>query len=147
MAMSLSSAPVLSPPSEWAGRDPQIEVSVREAPEEMVVRVVGEASVRLADALARILFRLSVRRPKLVTLDLSGLHHLSSLAMGSLVAFHRGIVRGGGRVRLAVGLQGPVRASLERAGLLTLFGSAEGPASAPPVTTTRLLPDPGKAQV
>ena len=147
MATPLSSARAPAPPPLRPGRVSRIVVNVRETPEEMVVRVAGEASFELAGELASVLLRLCVRRPLLVTLDLSGLHHLSSLAMGTLVAFHRGVVRGGGRVRLAAGLQGPARVCLERAGLLTLFGAAEGPAAAPPVTTTSLLPDPGKAQV
>jgi hypothetical protein len=36
-----------------------------------------------------------------VTLDLSELRSISSLAMGVLVAYRRGVVRRGGRVRLA----------------------------------------------
>jgi anti-anti-sigma factor len=126
---------------------PQIEVDVSEAPEEMVVRVAGEACVGLAGALARVLLRLLVRRPKLVTLDVSGLKLLSCLAMGALVDFHRGVVRGGGRVRLAATLQGPVRASLERAGLLTLFGLPDGGEVASPGTAPIVSPKTRKAQV
>jgi anti-anti-sigma regulatory factor len=72
------------------------------------------------------LLGLSALRPPLVTLDLSGLTALSCLTMGDLVALRRGLVRAGGRVRLAAGLQQPVREALERAGLFALFGSPGG---------------------
>jgi anti-anti-sigma factor len=113
----------------------------------MVVRVAGEASFGLAGDLEDVLLGLSLRRPQLVTLDLSGLHFVASLAMRALVAFQRGVVRAGGRVRLAAALQKPVHESLERAGLLTLFGSPEGGTAAPPVTPRSFTLNPGKAEV
>ena len=126
MATSLLSPRAPSRVCEGARRVPQIEVEVSETPEQMVVRIAGEASFGLAGDLKGVLLSLSLRRPALVTLDLSGLHFVSSLAMGALVAFHRVVVRAGGRVRLAAALQRPVRESLERAELLTLFGSPAG---------------------
>jgi anti-anti-sigma factor len=126
VATSLASARAPFPVWEGARRVPQVEVEVSEAPGQMVVRVAGEASFELAGDLEGVLLRLSLRRPPRVTLDLSGLTFVSSLAMGVLVAFRRGVVRAGGRVRLAAALQRPVRESLERAGLLTLFGPPEG---------------------
>jgi anti-anti-sigma regulatory factor len=113
----------------------------------MVVRVAGEASFELAGDLEGVLLGLSLRRPALVTLDLSGLTFAASLAMRALVGFQRGIVRAGGRVRLAAALQKSVRESLERAGLLTLFGSPEGHEAAPPITTASLLANSRKVQV
>jgi anti-anti-sigma factor len=131
MPTSLSSTRAPSPAPEAARRVPRIEVSVREAPGEVVVRLAGEASFGLAGELAGVLLCVSVRRPPLVTLDLSGLTFVSCLALGALVAFRRGVVGAGGRFRLAAALQEPVRASLERAGLLTLFGWPEGVEVAP----------------
>jgi anti-anti-sigma factor len=121
MAVSLSSARAPSP--EGVRRVPRIEVGVTEAPGEVVVRVAGKGCVGQADALEAALLGLSARRPALVTLDLSGLSCVSCLTMGVLVTFRRGVVRAGGRVRLAASLQEPVRVALERAGLFALFGS------------------------
>jgi hypothetical protein len=69
--------------------------------------------------------RLSARRAPLVTLDLSRLSLLSTLALGALATFRRGIVRAGGRVRLVPSLQERVRESLERTGMIALFKVAE----------------------
>jgi len=125
--MTVSQLTASAPSSEvtGAGRVPRIEVGVTEAPGEVVVRVAGKGCVGQADALAAGLLRLSARRPSLVTLDLSGLSCISCLAMSVLVTFRRGVVHAGGRVRLAASFQEPVRAALERAGLLVLFGSPE----------------------
>jgi anti-anti-sigma factor len=111
-----------SPTPESVRPNPHIEVGIDEAPGKVVVRIAGEASLRQADKLTAALLGLSARRPSLVTLDLSRLSFLSSLAMGVLVAFRRGIVRAGGRVRLAAAPQEPVREALARAELLNLFG-------------------------
>jgi anti-anti-sigma factor len=90
----------------------------------VIVRIAGEAHVSQAGELADGLLRLSARRPSVVALDLGGLNCLSCLATGVLVTFCRGIVRAGGRVRLASALQDPVRDSLERAGLRNLCDPA-----------------------
>jgi anti-anti-sigma factor len=93
-----------------------------ELPGEVVVRVAGEAGVRQAAELTAALLGPSAGRPALVTLDLAGLNFISSLAMGVLVSFRRGVVRAGGLVRLAPGLQEPVHEALERARVLALLG-------------------------
>jgi anti-anti-sigma regulatory factor len=103
----------------------------------VTVHIAGEASIRQAGTLAARLLGLSARRPSLVTLDLSGLGHISALAMGALVAFRRGILRSGGRVRLAPNLQDPVREALSRAELLALFGLPE----AAPARDARGVPE------
>jgi anti-anti-sigma factor len=103
----------------------------------MVIRVKGEATVKAADALLSGLLAPAARRPAVVTLDLSELRSISCLAMGVLVAYRRGVVRAGGRVRLAEGLQPAVKEALARAELLGLFetaadtGGAPGPSGAP----------------
>jgi anti-anti-sigma factor len=104
-----------------------MDVGISEATQEVVVRIAGEAGYRLADPLTAALLRLTAGPPKLVTLDLSELTFICSLAMGVLVSFRRGVIRRGGRVRLGTTLQEPVREALDRAGLLGLFASA-GPA-------------------
>jgi hypothetical protein len=64
---------------------PLVEVAIREAPGELIVRVKGEATVVAASTLDASLPPLIARRPRLVTLDLSELRCLSALAMGVLV--------------------------------------------------------------
>ena len=66
-----------------------------------------------------------------MTLDLSELRSLSCLALGALVAYRRGVVRTGGRVRLARGLQTVVKEALARAGLFDLFETAADPVLPP----------------
>jgi anti-anti-sigma factor len=115
-----ATAPPLAP--QGAEGAPRIEVGVTERPAETVVHVAGEASVGQVDKLSGALLSLSARRPSLITLDLSGLSGVSCLAMGVLVSFRRGVVRAGGRVRLAPTLQKSVREALARAELIELFG-------------------------
>jgi anti-anti-sigma regulatory factor len=63
----------------------------------------------------------AAQRSAVVTLDLSQLRCISNLAMGVLVTFRRGVVRRGGRVRLANGLLPAVQEALAQAELLDLF--------------------------
>jgi anti-anti-sigma factor len=103
---------------------PLLEVTVREMSDEVVVQVKGEAMVTSARALLD-----AARRSAVVTLDLSQLRCISSLAMGVLVTFRRGVVRRGGRVRLAEGLQPAVQEALMRAQLLDLFETTDSAAT------------------
>jgi anti-anti-sigma factor len=96
-------------------------VSVTHTANDLVIRVKGEASVEHAGALLDGLLTATARRPGIVTLDLSELSFIASLAMGVLVAYRRGVVRTGGRVRLAEEMQPAVREALARAELLDLF--------------------------
>jgi anti-anti-sigma factor len=114
-----SAAP--TPAGEGPTTAPLVEVAIRETPEEVVVRVKGEATVVAASTLDRSLLPLTARRPRLVTLDLSELRCLSTLAMGVLLRYRRAVVRAGGRVRLTVTLQPQVQEALGRAELLELF--------------------------
>ena len=102
---------------------PALEVTVSQTSDEVVVRVKGEARFDCADALVNGLLTAAARRPALVTLDLAELRFISSLAMGVLVPYRRGVVRWGGQVRLASELRPAVQEALSRAGLLDLFGS------------------------
>jgi anti-anti-sigma factor len=126
---------VPSPAAVAPARGPRIEVEVVEVPGGVVVRARGEGGAWEAGALEAGLLRPAARRPPRVTLDLSGLRSLSAVAMGVLVTYCRGVVRAGGRPRLAAEMQPPVREALERAGLTELFRSWEG-AEAP-----RALPE------
>jgi anti-anti-sigma regulatory factor len=135
--MSQSPAHVPPPTLVGAGCEPRIEFGVAEAPTAVTVHIAGEASIGQAGTLAARLLGLSARRPSLVILDLSGLCRISALAMGALVAFRRGILRTGGRVRLAPNLQDPVREALGRAELLAPFGLPE----AAPARDSRGIPE------
>jgi anti-anti-sigma factor len=100
---------------------PAVKVSVNQIAREMVIRFEGEAGVESTGTLLAGLLAPSACRPAVVTLDLSELRSVSCLAMGVLVAYRRGVVRNGGRVRLAAELQPAVREALARAELLGLF--------------------------
>ena len=97
--------------------DPEIEVL--DLPAGKVARIRGEMRLRL-EPIERQLNRLAAGRPSLVVLDLSGVTLMSSLAMGLLVAFRRGVVGHGGRVRIA-GATPLVHDSLNRVRLGELF--------------------------
>src|SRR5262245_11625890 len=77
-----------------------VQVAVSRTAVGMVIRVKGEARAECAGALLDGLLAAG-RRPALVTLDLSELRSVSRLALGVLAAYRRGVVRAGGRVRLA----------------------------------------------
>ena len=109
-----------------AEADRRLKVEVHDTPEGMVVRLRGEAGVVEAGALEAALLRLAARRPAKVTFDLSELEFISSLAMGVLGAYRRGVVRTGGRVCLAPELRPMVREALNRAELLSLFEVGRG---------------------
>jgi anti-anti-sigma factor len=87
----------------------------------MVVRIKGEATAECAGVLLDRLLAATARQLAIVTLDLTELRCISSLAMGVLVSYRRGVIRNGGRVRLAGGLQPAVEEALAGARLLELF--------------------------
>jgi anti-anti-sigma factor len=110
---------------------PAFELTVSHCEGEMVIRLKGEARFDCAGALLDGLLAPAARRQAVVTLDLSDLRSISSLAMGVLVSYRRGVVRAGGRVRLAKELQPAVREALLRAELLDLFEAASDSGRAP----------------
>jgi anti-anti-sigma factor len=89
----------------------------------LIIRIEGVASVNQAGPLLYGLLSAAARRPPVVTLDLSELHFLSSLALGVLVTYRGSVVRGGGQIRLAEELQPAVHAALAEAGVLELFAT------------------------
>jgi anti-anti-sigma regulatory factor len=91
----------------------------------MLVCIKGDATVDAAGSLLHGLLVPSTRRQVIVTIDLSELRSISSLAMGVLVAYRRSVIRRGGQVRLAEGMQAAVREALARAEILALFETAE----------------------
>jgi anti-anti-sigma regulatory factor len=99
-----------------------VRVETDQTSDRLVIRVKGDAGVESSGALLGGLLAASALRPALVTLDLSELRSVSTLAMGVLVAYRRGVVRAGGRVVLDEVLQPAVYEALDRAQLLDLFG-------------------------
>ena len=80
----------------------------------------GEATFDQAEVLSAQLLRVPLDGAWLVVLDLAELTFLSSLAMGALVSYRRGLVRRGVEVRLA-NVQPQVWSTLETVGLGKLF--------------------------
>ena len=123
--------PAPLPDRSCAGRSPtrasRLAVAVCDLPNEVLVRLQGEAGYLEAEVLDAALLPVRARHPALVTFDLSELHLISSLALGILVGFHRSAARSGGRVRLT-GLRPTIREVIERAGL-TMLLEREGSAA------------------
>ena len=97
---------------------------VERGPQWLTVAIPGEGSFDQAEVISAQLLRLSLDGYSLVVFDLAGLTFLSSLAMGALVGYRRGLCRRGVEVRLA-NVQAQVWLALESAGLGTLFPPIE----------------------
>jgi anti-anti-sigma factor len=105
---------------------------VQRGPHFRVVAIQGEARFDQAEVIAARLLRVPLDGHLLVVLDLAALTFLSSLAMGALVAYRRGVERRGVEVRLA-NVQAPVWLALQSAGLGQWFEPMElEPPTRPP---------------
>jgi anti-anti-sigma factor len=93
---------------------------VQRRPHFLLIAIAGEASFDQAEFLSAQLLRIPLEGYGLVVLDLAELASLSSLAMGALVTFRRGLGRRGVDLRL-VNVQARVWLALESAGLSDLF--------------------------
>jgi anti-anti-sigma factor len=96
-----------------------MEVQIEALPEAAVVHIKGECAITLQPLEASFL-RLSAQRPKLVVLDLAGVTFISSLGMGAMLGFRRGLALHGGEVRLA-SVQPLVLEAFRRAHLHDVF--------------------------
>jgi anti-anti-sigma factor len=67
----------------------------------VVVQLVGPASLVNVEALAHQLMKLSAKRPSLVVFDMSECPFICSLAIGTILEFHRGMKDHHGEVRFA----------------------------------------------
>jgi anti-anti-sigma factor len=97
---------------------------VERGPHFLTVALRGEASFDQAEVLSAQLLRIPLDSYSLVVFDLADLTFLSSLAMGALVGYRRGLCRRGVEVRLA-NVPAQVWLALESAGLGTLFPPME----------------------
>jgi anti-anti-sigma factor len=106
-----------------------LHVEIHESAEAIVIRLEGEAGLAAASGLQGPLNAVMARRPRLVVFDLAGLSFAASLFLGTLVAFRRGVVRQGGRVKLAAPTA-PLLEALISTRLIDLFEVADSAAAA-----------------
>jgi anti-anti-sigma factor len=102
----------------------KLAFQVERGPHFLTVTIRGEASFDQAEVLSAQLLRIPLDAYWLVVFDLSDLTFLSSLAMGALVEYRRGLCRRGVEVRVA-NVPAPVWLALESAWLWTLFPPME----------------------
>jgi anti-anti-sigma factor len=112
--MSTATIPTRRKPAD------KLTFRVQRDPYFLCVAIQGEASFDQAEVISAQLLRTPLDGYSLVVLDLAELTLLSSLVMGALVEYRRGVGRRGVEVRLA-NVQGPVWLELELAGLWNLF--------------------------
>jgi anti-anti-sigma factor len=107
-------------------RKPECKLAfqVERGPHWLTVALRGEASFDQAEVISAQLLRIPLVSSSLVVFDLAELTFLSSLAMGALVEYRRGVGRRGVEVRLA-NVPARVWLALESAGLGTLFPPME----------------------
>jgi anti-anti-sigma factor len=104
---------------------------VERRPHFLLVAIRGEASFDQAEVISAQLLRIPRDAYSLVVLDLAELTFLSSLAMGALVEYRRGLWRCGVEVRLA-NVEARVWLALESAGLWELFQPMDLEPQTPP---------------
>jgi len=85
-----------------------------------VLTLKGQATIAAVNTLERQLMGLAASRPKLTVFDMAGVDAISSLAMGTIVAYHQGVQRRGGVVVLAA-VPAPVKMAFDVAKLDTLL--------------------------
>ena len=105
-------------------RECKLAFHVERRPHFLLLAIKGEATYEQAEFISAHLLRMPLDRYSLVVLDLAELTFLSSLAMGALVEYRRGLGRRGIEVRIA-NAQAQVWLALESAGLWPLFEPME----------------------
>jgi anti-anti-sigma factor len=97
---------------------------VERRPHFLLVAIRGEASYDQAEVISAELLRIPLDGYSLVVFNLAEMTSISSLVMGALVQYRRGLGRRGVEVRLA-NAQAQVWLALELAGLWNLFQSMD----------------------
>jgi anti-anti-sigma factor len=117
-------------------RQPEFKMAfqVERRPHFLLVAIQGEARFEQAEFMSSQLHRIPLEAYSLVVLDLAGLTFLSSLAMGALIEYRRGLCRRGVEIRLA-NVPAQVWLALESAGLGKLFELIDLEAPAPPAAS------------
>ena len=116
-------------------RECKLAFHVERRPHFLLLAIKGEATYEQAEFISTHLLRMPLDTYSLVVLDLAELTFLSSLAMGALIDYRRGLLRRGVEVRLA-NVQAQVWLALESAGLWKLFGTMELPEPTQPAAST-----------
>jgi anti-anti-sigma factor len=112
----------------------KLAFQVERRPHFLLVAIAGEASFDQAEVISAQLLRIPLEGYSLVVLNLAELTFLSSLAMGALIEYRRGLARRGVEIRLA-NVPAQVWLALESAGLGKLFESIVLEATAPPAAS------------
>jgi anti-anti-sigma factor len=114
-------------------RKPECKLAfhVEHRPHFLLVSIRGAASFDQAEGISTQLLRVPLEAYSLVVLDLVELTFLSSLAMGALVEYRRGLLGRGVELRLA-NVQDQVWLSMESAGLGKLFEVIDLEVTTPP---------------
>jgi anti-anti-sigma factor len=97
-----------------------MKFQVERRPHFLVVAIKGDASFDQAELVSIQLLQIPLEAYSLVVLDLAELTFLSSLAMGALLQYRRGLSRRGVDLRLA-NVQAQIWLALESAGLGKVF--------------------------
>ncbi len=98
----------------------KIESSIEPRTQARLVKLIGEAGMSTVDDLEIALTRLVASRNPLVFIDLSGLTFLSSIGIGALVGFQRGVSRTGSHA-IYCGARFAVQSSIAHARLDRFF--------------------------
>src|SRR5438552_3515124 len=101
-----------------------LEVKVHDVPGGTIVVAIGGEAVVDLEPLVATLQTVSARRPNSVVLDLKDLSFISSLAMGVMLAFRRGVLANNGKLKVA-GMQKLVLDAFKRARLDRVFDITE----------------------
>jgi anti-anti-sigma factor len=126
---------ILQTPATRRKPEPKIEFKIERRPQFLRVAIQGDANFEQAEVLSAQLLRVPLDGAGLVVLDLAELTFLSSLAMGTLDSYRRGVGRRGVEVRLA-NVQAQVWLALEAAGLGKYFERINLEEPTPPAAGT-----------
>ena len=97
-----------------------LEVRTETRGNAVVIHVVGDAGMANVDGFQESLTHVCAKKPKLVVFDMSGMTFISSIGMGTLVTFMKGVERCGGTVILAA-LQPMISDAFKRARLTDIL--------------------------
>lgn len=97
-----------------------LQITSKPKGDALLISIKGDAGMASMDVLERELSQICERKPALAVLDMTGLSFISSMGMGSLVTFQRGVQNCGGKVKIA-GLQPLLAEAFRRARLSDVF--------------------------
>lgn len=98
----------------------KVESSIEPRTQAHLVKLIGEAGMSTVDDLEIALTRVVAGRYPLVLIDMSGLTFLSSIGIGALVSFQRGVSRTGGHA-IYCGAKFAIQSSIAHARLDRFF--------------------------